>query len=101
MFGSAAYAQSSDNTLWRSTSPMMQSGSNYSSPIAPVGADNITYTDAAGAPSRISGRRNIDDDFITPTDGNVDNESPIGTPYILLLFAIASCTATYLSRHTA
>ena len=89
-FGMAVYAQTPSTSQWNSTSSMMQSGSTYSSSISPVGAENITYTSSSGSPSGIGGRRNIDDGFITPGETNVDAESPVGEPYILLLFAIAS-----------
>jgi len=99
MLGLNLYAQE-PSASWNSTSSMMQSGSSYSSQISPVGAENITYS-SMDAPSGVSNRRN---GFLTPGDGvdpNTDTDSPIGAPYIMLLFAGVAATAVAVRRKKA
>ncbi|MBQ4508876.1 MAG: hypothetical protein II970_08280 [Paludibacteraceae bacterium] len=96
MLGLNLYAQE-PSASWNSTSSMMQSGSSYSSQISPVGAENITYS-SMDAPSGVSNRRN---GFLTPGDPNGDTESPIGAPYIMLLFTGVAATAVAIRRKKA
>ena len=99
LLGGRLYAQE-PSASWNSTSSMMQSGSSYSSQISPVGAENIDFS-SASAPSGVSNRRN---GFITPGDGvdpNTDPESPVGSPYIMLLFAVAAATVAAIRRKRA
>ena len=96
LLGGRLYAQE-PSASWNSTSSMMQSGSSYSSQISPVGAENIDFS-SASAPSGVSNRRN---GFITPGDPNTDPESPVGSPYIMLLFAVAAATVAAIRRKRA
>ena len=84
------------------TNTMQGSGSNYSSPITPVGATNVdqqattTYT----APRHgITGRRNFDD---AAQDQNQDTEnSPIGDAVLpLLLMAMLAAGVVYKRNNT-
>ena len=71
------------------TNTMQGSGSNYSSPITPVGATNVDQqaTTTYSSPRRIGGRHN-DGDFGPGQDGGVqDPNSPIGSEWILFAFA--------------
>ena len=84
----------------QSTSTMMPSGSQYSSPVAPVGAIDATPLSSTtyDAPSADrSGLRRIG-----PTEpGQGDTGSPVGEAWVLLAFAAAGAGVVYLRRRKA
>lgn len=71
------------------TSSMQGSGSTYSSQVTPVGATDVqqqaTTTYSAGR--RISGRHNEDNGWTTKPDQEGFDGSPIGSEWVLLVFA--------------
>ena len=76
---------------WQSTSAMQSSGSAYSPQVTAVGAtaapSEATTTTTNYAPGRPGQpRRSLDD---TPEVGPIGNDSPIGEPWVLAIFAAA------------
>ena len=86
-----------------SSSSMMGSGSAYSSTVTPVGSYDAPQmaTTSGSTPRGVSGRRNSGDfgDGGNVEDNNKDIGSPVGDPWILLLFAIAA--AIFVKRKAA
>ena len=84
------------------SSSMMGSGSAYSSTVTPVGSYDAPQmaTTSGSTPRGVSGRRNSGDfgDGGNVEDDNKDIGSPVGDPWILLLFAIA---AIFVKRKAA
>lgn len=87
-------AQSYENTMMRSTAPSsMQIGSSYSSQVSPVGAaaPMLIGNESSGP----SNRRNA---FPGRPETNQSDESPVGEPFILLLFAAMAAVGIYIKR---
>jgi hypothetical protein len=85
---------------WESTSSMQGSGSAYSSQVTAVGAtsaaDMGTTTTANYSPGRPGQVRK---GFLDPTNpGNQSNESPIGEPWVLAIFAAAFAAVIAVRR---
>ena len=92
----AVFAQTSNpynQGMMSTSSPMMQTGSPYSSHISPVGASSPYET--------MNGPSNRRNSFITPEDVNQSEESPVGEPYVLVLFAAVAAGAVYIKRQKA
>ena len=84
-------AQSSGE--WQSTSTLPASGSAYSSQVTAVGATTVQgqATTAGSSPLRVGRGPRKDDDFNeTSTAGVGDGGSPVGSPLVLLSFALAA-----------
>ena len=87
---------------WTS-STMLGSGSTYSSTVTPVGSYDAPQmaTTSSNSPMGMRGRQNSGDfgDGGNVEDENQDIGSPVGDPWILLLFAIAA--AIFVKRKAA
>ena len=87
---------------WTS-STMLGSGSAYSSTVTPVGSYDAPQmaTTSSNSPMGMRGRQNSGDfgDGGNVEDDNQDIGSPVGDPWILLLFAIAA--AIFVKRKAA
>ena len=87
---------------WTS-STMLGSGSTYSSTVTPVGSYDAPQmaTTSSNSPMGMRGRQNSGDfgDGGNVEDDNQDIGSPVGDPWILLLFAIAA--ALFVKRKAA
>jgi hypothetical protein len=87
---------------WTSSS-MLGSGSAYSSTVTPVGSYDAPQmaTTSSNSPMGMRGRQNSGDfgDGGNVEDDNQDIGSPVGDPWILLLFAIAA--AIFVKRKAA
>ena len=76
------------------SSSMMQTGSAYTPQISPVGAGSPMDMTSTGP----SNRRNA---FETPGEANQSTESPVGEPYILLIFAAVAAAVVYIKQRKA
>jgi len=74
----------------------MASGSGYTSTVYDAGAYNIFETPAE-TEQRVAA--NARRGFITPGDINQSNESPIGAPWVMLVFAALAAGWAYLRHH--
>lgn len=87
---------------WTS-STMLGSGSTYSSTVTPVGSYDAPQmaTTSSNSPMGMRGRQNSGDfgDGGNVEDDNQDIGSPVGDPWILLLFAIGA--AIFVNRKAA
>lgn len=87
---------------WTS-STMLGSGSTYSSTVTPVGSYDAPQmaTTSSNSPMGMRGRQNSGDfgDGGNVEDDNQDIGSPVGDPWILLLFAITA--AIFVKRKAA
>ena len=96
------WQEQQEQPAWTS-STMLGSGSAYSSTVSPVGSCDAPQmaTTSGSTPRGVSGRRNSGDfgDGGNVEDDNQDIGSPVGDPWILLLFAIAA--AIFVKRKAA
>lgn len=87
---------------WTS-STMLGSGSAYSSTVTPVGSYDAPQmaTTSSNSPMGMRGRQNSGDfgDGGNVEDDNQDIGSPVGDPWILLLFAVGA--AIFVKRKAA
>lgn len=91
---------------FQSTSALRPSGSQYSSPVTPVGSQTPNYIEspAGSLPSATSGRRNAAmeaDDFDSPEEEGRSEEYPIGDAWPLLAFAAISAGVVFLHKRKA
>jgi len=83
------------------SSDMMNTGSTLSSNVYGVGAgsvDPMVSTASSSPVRRSSGEQKYDDFGNLIEDGNQDQGSPIGAPYIMLLFAAGAAGVVALRR---
>ena len=83
------------------TSTMVGSGSAYSPQVTEVGAttvsSNVTTTTESYSPAK--GPNRAKKDFLDPANpGNQSNESPVGEPWVLAVFALAFGGIVFLRR---
>lgn len=96
------WQEKQEQPAWTS-STMLGSGSAYSSTVTPVGSYDAPQmaTTSSNSPMGMRGRQNSGDfgDGGNVEDDNQDIGSPVGDPWILLLFAIAA--AIFVKRKVA